>query len=152
MNRENRELTFVNIEATGFQDICDKLAELEKENKQLQQDLKQVSIHEEMLVKENNELLLENQRLNRMKRGLMLNNSRLTTERNDLQAEVDRLNSKLNNVTLWDLSPEAQEEAGHMLARDLLGKPMSKVDIEEEKMIADGEAHYERFAFLGDDF
>ena len=123
MNRENRELTFVNIEATGFQDICDRLAELEKENKQLQQDLKQVSIHEEMLVKENNELLLENQRLNRMKRGLMLNNSRLTTERNDLQAEVDKLNSKLNNVTLWDLSPEAQEEAGSCFCCHLSERP-----------------------------
>jgi len=32
MNRENRELTFVNIEAKGFQDLCDRLAELEKEN------------------------------------------------------------------------------------------------------------------------
>ena len=32
MNRENRELTFVNIEATGFQDLCNRIAELEKEN------------------------------------------------------------------------------------------------------------------------
>ena len=36
MKRENRELTFVNIEATGFQDICDRFAELEKENKFLE--------------------------------------------------------------------------------------------------------------------
>ena len=32
MNRENRELTFVNIEAKGFQDLCNRIAELEKEN------------------------------------------------------------------------------------------------------------------------
>ena len=31
------------------------------------------------------------------------------------------LTKKLQNVTLWDLSPEAQEEAGHALAKSLLG-------------------------------
>ena len=33
-----------------------------------------------------------------------------------------------------------------------LGVPMSQADIEEEQFIAQGEAHYERFAFIGDDF
>ena len=44
------------------------------------------------------------------------------------------------------------EEAGKAFARELLGKPMTKADIEEEEFIANGEAHYEKFAFIGDDF
>ena len=32
MNKKNRELNFVKIEATGFQDLCNRIAELEKEN------------------------------------------------------------------------------------------------------------------------
>jgi hypothetical protein len=39
------------------------------------------------------------------------------------------------------------EEAGKAFARELLGKPMT-----EEEFIAEGEAHYNKFAFIGDDF
>ena len=60
------------------------------------------------------ELEARNEFLERMVQGLKLNNQELTKERNALQ-------DKLNNVSLWDLSPEAQEEAGHALARSLLG-------------------------------
>lgn len=94
------DVNTITIEAQSFQDMYEEL---------------------ETLRTENEKLILENERLNRMKRALMLNNGRLISERNDLQYEVDRLNSKLNNISLWDLSPEAQEEAGHMLARSLLG-------------------------------
>ena len=52
----------------------------------------------------------------------------LEEENKHLQEEVTRFKAKnlaltkrLQNVTLWDLSPEAQEEAGHALARSLLG-------------------------------
>jgi len=39
----------------------------------------------------------------------------------ELKKENASLNKRLQNVTLWDLSPEAQEEAGHALAKSLLG-------------------------------
>ena len=81
-------------------EILEELYFLREENQQLKVD--------------NDFLQRENKRLNRMKTGLMLNNSALTQERNELI-------EKLNKVTIFDLSPEAQEEAGHLLARSLLG-------------------------------
>lgn len=78
----------------------------------------------------------------RMIDGLKLNNQKLTQERNelidknmllsselayfksrcaDLEEENQELQNRLDNVTLWDLSPEAQEQAGRALARSLLG-------------------------------
>ena len=39
----------------------------------------------------------------------------------ELKKENAALTKKLQNVTLWDLSPKAQEEAGHALAKSLLG-------------------------------
>ena len=106
MNRENRELTFVNIEAKGFQDICDKLAELEKENKQLQQDLKQVSIHEEMLVK-------ENEFLDKQNRALKLRCGKYSLRISDLESEIEDMKFTRNYLT--------SEEAGRQFAKELLG-------------------------------
>ena len=57
------------------------------------------------------ELSYTKERQARFIKALKINNSALTLERNELQKEVDRLNTKLANVSLWDLSPEAQEEA-----------------------------------------
>ena len=107
MNRENRELTFVNIEATGFQDICDRLAELEKENKQLQQDLKQVSIHEEMLVK-------ENAFLDKQNKALKLRCGKYSLRITDLESEITDMKFTRKFLT--------SEEAGRQLARELTGR------------------------------
>lgn len=45
----------------------------------------------------------------------------LKEENRRFKAKNLALTKKLQNVTLWDLSPEAQEEAGHALAKSLLG-------------------------------
>lgn len=68
-------------------------------------------------------VLSENSRLRQMKRGVKLNNSKLTVERNKLQTELDRIKS----MTMFEFantycSNESLEEAGHMLAKDLLGR------------------------------
>lgn len=68
-------------------------------------------------------LLSENSRLRHMKNGVKLNNSKLTIERNKLLNELDRIKSMsmfefANNYC----SNESLEEAGHQLARDLLGR------------------------------
>ena len=100
-----------------------------------------------------NELTRKTERQTRFIKALKLNNSKLTVERNQLQNELDHIKS----MSMFEFgnkyaSDESLEADGRAFARSLLGKPMTKADIEEEKMIADGEAHYERFAFLGDDF
>lgn len=58
-------MEFVKIELTGFQSICDRLAELEKENEKLKQDLEEVEIHEEMLIADNEYLENQNKKLKR---------------------------------------------------------------------------------------
>ena len=73
------------------------------------------------IIESNEELAKLNVRYANFIRALKSDNSALTTERNELIKENRELKYKLNNVTLWDLSPEAQEEAGHALARSLLG-------------------------------
>ena len=83
--KENN-LEFTTIEVKGFQDLCQRLADLEAEN--------------EFLKRQNTALKM-----------------RCRTQ----SKEIMDLEDKLANVTLWDLSPKAQEEAGHMLARSLLG-------------------------------
>ena len=75
----------------------------------------------EDLILENEALEVRNEFLEKCVKALKLNNAKVTTERNELLEENRCLKNKLNNVTLWDLSPEAQEEAGHALARSLLG-------------------------------
>ena len=45
----------------------------------------------------------------------------LKHENTQIKAKNAALTEKLQNVTIWDLSPKAQEEAGHLLAKSLLG-------------------------------
>ena len=73
------------------------------------------------IIESNEELAKLNVRYANFIRILKSDNKALTIERNNLLQENGQLKNKLNNVTLWDLSPEAQEEAGHALARSLLG-------------------------------
>lgn len=114
MNKENRELNFVKIEATGFQDLCNRIAELEAEN---------------------SKLILENERLTRMKNGLKLNNSKLTQERNDLIdenfkriEESNRLFGELQDIKSLSMfefadkycNDDELEKAGRQLAHELI--------------------------------
>ena len=43
-------------------------------------------------------------------------------------------------------------EANDEDLREFIGTPMTQADIDEEKFIENGEAHYEKYAFIGDDF
>ena len=94
-------LKTVNIDVKGFQDLCDRIRELEEENEFLK---------------------AEHKKQRRMINGLKLNNSRLTTERNTAIEELDNLKSMnmyefANNYC----STEQQEAAGRQLAKELLG-------------------------------
>ena len=55
-------------------------------------------------------------------KDILLENERLTEENKTLRERNAKLGRKLANLTLWDLSPDAQEAAGHALAKDLLGR------------------------------
>ena len=68
-------------------------------------------------------LLSENSRLRHLKNGVKLNNSKLTIERNKLLNELDRIKSmSMFEFANTYCSNESLEEAGHMLAKDLLGR------------------------------
>lgn len=68
-------------------------------------------------------VLSENSRLRHMKNGVKLNNSKLTIERNKLLNELDRIKSmSMFEFANTYCSNESLEEAGHMLAKDLLGR------------------------------
>lgn len=101
-------LKYTKIETKGFQDLCNKLAELEAEN----------------------------ERLTRMVNGVKLNNGKLTIERNELLDKVHFLDQKCKayhkevldiiHMDMWEFAntyctDNQLEEAGHQLARSLLG-------------------------------
>ena len=113
--------------------------ELILEIRRLKQDLDEVKIHEEMLVK-------ENKFLDKQNRALKLRCSKYCLQISDLEAEIKdmKFTHKMLN----------SEEAGRAFAQELLGKPMTKADLEEEQFIAGGEAEYERSWNVadGDDF
>lgn len=108
-------LKYTKIETKGFQDLCNRIAELEAENEQL---------------------ILENERLTRMVNGVKLNNGKLTIERNELLDKVHFLDQKCKSyhkevldiihMDMWEFAntyctDNQLEEAGHQLARSLLG-------------------------------
>lgn len=113
--------------------------ELILEIRRLKQDLDEVKIHEEMLVE-------ENKFLDKQNRALKLRCSKYCLQISDLEAEIKdmKFTHKMLN----------SEEAGRAFAQELLGKPMTKADLEEEQFIADGEAEYEGSWNVadGDDF
>ena len=101
------------------------------------------------------ELARQTERQSRFIKALKLNNSQLTVERNELQKELNHIKS----MSIFEFgnkyaSDESLEADGKAFARSLLGKPMTKADIEEENFIAEGEAEYERTWNIadGDDF
>ena len=68
-------------------------------------------------------LISENNRLRQMNKGIKLNNSKLTLERNELLKEL----TEIKNMSMFEFgnkycNSESLEEAGHMLAKDLLGR------------------------------
>lgn len=123
------------------------------ENKQLKEDNLQIS-HINALRAENEILRDENETLFETNEALIKTIRELRAKINSLESDKITLENKLANVTLGDLNPEQQEAAGHALARDLLGKPMTPSDIAEEEFIANGEALYEATWNIncGDDF
>jgi hypothetical protein len=90
--------------------------------------------------------------------ALKLNNSKLTIERNRLCDKCIAQSKELKDIkqlTMFEFgnlycSSESLEEAGHMLARELLGKPATTSDFAEEEFIANGENQYAKT--YGDDY
>ena len=91
-------------------------------------------------------LVKENKFLDKQNRALKLRCSKYCLQISDLEAEIKDM--KFTHKMLNG------EETGRVFAQELLGKPMTKADLEEEQFIADGEAEYERSWNVadGDDF
>ena len=116
------ELKYVTIEATGFRDLCQRMAELEEENRQLQSQLEKQAEELTNFISEIEDLEYKVDRLNRIKNGLRINNSALTLERNAL---LDELNH-IKGLSMFEFgnrycSSESLEADGHAFARSLLG-------------------------------
>ena len=137
-NIENT-LKYAKIEVTGFQDLCRKLGESEEENKQLRQDNKvlggELTYFKELAADYEDEINF----LKRQNEALKLRCSNYSLRIGELETEIADMKFTRKYLT--------SEEAGRAFARELLGKPMT-----EEEFIAEGEAHYNKFAFIGDDF
>ena len=97
--------------------------------------------------KENVELKARNEFLQKMCNGVKLNNSKLTQERNNAIDELNRIKA-LGMYEFADkyCNSEELEEAGHQLARSLLGHRMT----DEELAIDAAENCY--VPYSGDDF
>lgn len=85
-------------------------------------NVKNLVLENEQLKAENTDLKKKVESLEKLKNSLKVDNQRLTEDRKILIRKVNELDNRLANVSLWDLSPEQQEAAGHALANDLLGK------------------------------
>ena len=120
--RTDKPISFIEIEATGFANICNRLAELEKENE---------------------ELKLDNDFLNRKVEGARFRIDSLRRELEDIK------NMSMFEFGNTYCDSESLEADGHALARSLLSKPATPSDIAEEEAITNGEATYALFS--GDD-
>lgn len=83
-------------------------------------NVKNLVLENKSLKQENTDLKNKIKSLERLKNTLKTDNQRLTDERKALIQKINELDNRLANVSLWDLSPEQQEAAGHALANDLL--------------------------------
>lgn len=115
----NRETNHIKVEAKSFQDICAELEQLRAEKQEL--ILESHKLIKE-LEEENQHLRDQLSRTTRFKMGLKLQNRKLTQERNQLADELDNIKSmgmfEFGNTFCNDAQ---LEEAGHQLARSLLG-------------------------------
>lgn len=103
------------------------------------------------LLKKNISLREENKELQAQIDFLQRQNKALKLRCSDYSLKITKLESEINDMK-FTRKYLTSEEAGKAFARELLGKPMTEADLAEEKFISEGEAHYERTAFIGDDF
>ena len=92
-----------------------------KSVKDLIQENEALTARIEFLQQENKRLLKEHRDLTEEVKWLKRQNTAMKFRCSDYSQKIMELEDKLQNVTLWDLSPAAQEEAGHALARSFLG-------------------------------
>jgi hypothetical protein len=100
MKTEQKELTFIKIEAKGFQDLCNRLAELEQENQSLK---------------------IDNDFLQKQNAACKLRCGKFAIKVRELESEIAdmKFTHKMLN----------SEEAGRAFARELLGKPMTREEL-----------------------
>ena len=123
-NTEN----IVKVDTKSFIEMCQKIELLES--------------HVTALKTENEILRDENETYFETCNDLIKNIRELREENDKLNENIEaEVNNRLAKATIWDLSPEAQKQAGHNLARSLLSGNMSKADIEAEEMEMKGESH-----------
>ena len=145
MTKNNENIAKIDIK--GFYDLCNRLKELEEENEQLKAN-NQLMADELTYFKEYCADLEDKVNRNeRMIRGLKINNSSVTLERNNLLSEIEAI----KRMPMFEFAAkycnnDELEEAGHALARSLLGKPMTP----EEVAISEAESRYDYYQ--GDDF
>lgn len=127
MNKNTEK--YVKIETQSFIDMGKKIELLES--------------HIAALKAENEILRDENETYFETCEDLIKNIRQLREENDKLNENIEtEVNNRLAKATIWDLSEEAQIEAGHNLARSLLSSNRSKADDIEAEMEMAGEAHY----------
>ena len=97
------------------------IKELQTRNKFLERMVNALKQNNRELTEERNRLCDKNIILSGELATFQLRCGDLEEENEALDKKIHELEDKLSNVTLWDLSPEAQEQAGRALARSLLG-------------------------------
>ena len=123
------ELNYVTIEATGFRDLCQRMAELEEENRQLQAEIQEQAEELTNFISEIEDLEHKVEILTRMKNGLKINNGALTLECNQLCERNMQLSKELQDIKQMSMfefgntycSNESLEAVGHAFAKSLLG-------------------------------
>lgn len=104
-------LKYTKIETKGFQDLCNRIAELEAKNKELILDA-----HETVkeLEEKIDELTIDNDFLQRQNNALKMRCSKYCLEIRDLESEIADMKFTRKYLT--------SEEAGRQLARELTGR------------------------------
>lgn len=106
-NIENTE-NIIKLDMQSFIDMCEKI--------ELQES------HIKGLKAENEILRDENETYFETCNDLIREIRNLRTELDDLKENMEiEIANRTANMTIWDLSEEAQAEAGHALAKSLLG-------------------------------
>ena len=106
MKKMTDNLTFIKIEAKGFQDICDRLAELEEKN--------------EFLQSENRRLLCEHRDLTETVNFQKRQISALKFRCSDYSKTIRELETEIADMK-FTRKYLTSEEAGRQFAKELLG-------------------------------